>query len=34
MLAVANALGLHSIGVDLSVKMCRKARGLTLPVVE
>jgi hypothetical protein len=29
-LAVANALGLNSIGVDLSAKMCRKARTLVL----
>jgi hypothetical protein len=29
-LAVANALGLDAIGVDLSVRMCRKARALTL----
>jgi len=29
-LAVANALGLHSVGVDLSAKMCRKARTLEL----
>jgi hypothetical protein len=27
-LAVANALGLDAIGVDLSVRMCRKARAL------
>jgi hypothetical protein len=29
-LAVANAFGLDSIGVDLSVRMCRKARGLEI----
>jgi hypothetical protein len=29
-LAVANLLGLHSVGVDLSARMCRKARGLVL----
>jgi hypothetical protein len=29
-LAVANALGLDSVGVDLSAKMCRKARTLTV----
>jgi hypothetical protein len=29
-LAVANALGLDAIGVDLSVRMCRKARVLVL----
>jgi hypothetical protein len=33
-LAVANALGLDSIGVDLSAKMCRKARSLVLPSLE
>jgi hypothetical protein len=31
-LAVANALGLAAIGVDLSARMCRKARTLTIPV--
>ena len=30
-LAVANALGLDAIGVDLSARMCRKARTLALP---
>ncbi len=29
-LAVANALGLHSVGVDISAKMCRKARNLVV----
>jgi hypothetical protein len=29
-LAVANALGLDAVGVDLSAKMCRKARALTV----
>jgi hypothetical protein len=29
-LAVANALGLDSVGVDLSAKMCRKARMLVI----
>jgi hypothetical protein len=29
-LAVANALGLHSVGVDISAKMCRKARNLSV----
>jgi hypothetical protein len=29
-LAVANALGLDAIGVDLSTRMCRKARALVL----
>jgi hypothetical protein len=29
-LAVANALGLHSIGVDLSARMCRKSRSLVI----
>lgn len=29
-LAVANALGLDSVGVDLSAKMCRKARTLVV----
>ena len=29
-LAVANALGLNAVGVDLSTKMCRRARGLQL----
>jgi hypothetical protein len=30
-LAVANALGLDAVGVDLSARMCRKARTLVLP---
>ncbi|MFO0755177.1 MAG: hypothetical protein U0359_01695 [Byssovorax sp.] len=30
-LAVANALGLDALGVDLSAKRCRNARSLTLP---
>jgi hypothetical protein len=30
-LAVANALGLAAVGVDLSARMCRKARTLALP---
>jgi hypothetical protein len=30
-LAVANALGLSAVGVDLSARMCRKSRTLTLP---
>ncbi|HVR03457.1 MAG TPA: SAM-dependent methyltransferase [Polyangia bacterium] len=30
-LAVANALGLAAVGVDLSARMCRKARALALP---
>ena len=29
-LAVANALGLAAVGVDLSARMCRKARALTV----
>jgi hypothetical protein len=29
-LAVANAMGLDAVGVDLSARMCRRARGLTL----
>jgi hypothetical protein len=33
-LAVANALGLDSVGVDLSVRMCRKARGLVVTRAE
>jgi hypothetical protein len=33
-LAVANTLGMDSIGVDLSAKMCRKARSLALPSLE
>jgi hypothetical protein len=31
-LAVANALGLDAIGVDLSARMCKRARSLTVPV--
>jgi hypothetical protein len=31
-LAVANALGMDAVGVDLSVRMCRKARALRLDV--
>lgn len=30
-LAVANELGLDAIGVDLSARMCRRARGLQIP---
>jgi hypothetical protein len=33
-LAVANLLGLDSIGVDLSVRMCRKARGLVVTAAD
>jgi hypothetical protein len=33
-LAVANALGLDSVGVDLSAKMCRKARTLVVSSAE
>jgi SAM-dependent methyltransferase len=29
-LAVANALGLDAVGVDLSARMCKKARALTV----
>ncbi len=29
-LAVANALGMEAVGVDLSIRMCRRARTLTL----
>jgi hypothetical protein len=29
-LAVANAMGLHSVGVDLSARMCRRARALQI----
>jgi SAM-dependent methyltransferase len=29
-LAVANAMGLHAVGVDLSARMCRRARSLTV----
>ena len=29
-LAVANALGLDAVGVDLSARMCRKARTLAI----
>jgi hypothetical protein len=31
-LAVANAVGLEAIGIDLSARMCRKARTLTVEV--
>jgi len=31
-LAVANALGLDAIGVDLSARMCRRARALDLVI--
>jgi hypothetical protein len=31
-LAVANALGLHAVGVDLSARMCKKSRTLTVDV--
>ena len=31
-LAVANALGMAAIGVDLSARMCRRARGLRAAV--
>jgi hypothetical protein len=33
-LAVANVLGLDSIGVDLSARMCRKSRGLVITPAE
>ncbi len=33
-LAVANALGMGGIGVDLSARMCRKARGLVVTCAE
>ncbi len=33
-LAVANLLGLDSIGVDLSARMCRKARSLAITAVD
>ena len=33
-LAVANSLGLDAIGVDLSARMCKRARRLTVPLVE
>lgn len=33
-LAVANALGLDSVGVDLSARMCRKARTLVIEQAE
>src|SRR4029434_6198447 len=29
-LAVANALGLHAVGVDISARMCRRARKLRI----
>jgi hypothetical protein len=29
-LAVANVMGMHAIGVDLSARMCRKSRGLVI----
>jgi hypothetical protein len=32
-LAVANALGLDAIGVDLSARMCKRARRLSVTVV-
>ena len=31
-LAVANALGLDAVGVDLSARMCKRARRLTIAV--
>jgi hypothetical protein len=31
-LAVANALGLDAIGVDLSARMCKRARSLSVTV--
>jgi hypothetical protein len=31
-LAVANAIGLHAVGVDLSLRMCRRARNLTVDI--
>ena len=31
-LAVANALGLYAVGVDLSARMCRRAQSLTVTV--
>jgi tRNA G10 N-methylase Trm11 len=30
-LAVANTLGLDAVGVDLSARMCRRARVLAIP---
>jgi hypothetical protein len=33
-LAVANALGLDAVGVDLSARMCRKARALSIDAAE
>jgi hypothetical protein len=33
-LAVANALGLDAVGVDLSAKMCRRARSLRIALAE
>ena len=31
-LAVANALGLDAVGVDVSARMCKRARQLTVTV--
>lgn len=31
-LAVANAMGLHAVGVDLSARKCRRARNLRFAV--
>ena len=31
-LAAANAVGLDAVGVDLSARMCRRARGLVMDV--
>jgi hypothetical protein len=31
-LAVANAMGLDAVGVDLSARMCKRARALTVPL--
>jgi SAM-dependent methyltransferase len=33
-LAVANALGMNAVGVDISPRMCRRARCLRLPSTE
>lgn len=33
-LAVANAVGLDAVGVDVSARMCKKARALRLPLPE
>jgi hypothetical protein len=33
-LAVANALGLDAVGVDLSARMCRRARGLRIALAD